>query len=157
VQSELGLNINLKSFLLPKNNHWMRRIILIIGFIAFDYLATLLFCRAPHEEANPYARIFMENFGIPLGLTLFVFIINVPVYTLLSFNSHVVKLPPKIASGVETFVDFAFAWFVAGLHFHGGTSWFWQAPDIVRQAFGALLYIVLAFLVIKPHEPSYGD
>ncbi|MEM2118487.1 MAG: hypothetical protein QW386_05660 [Candidatus Bathyarchaeia archaeon] len=157
MQRKLGLNINLKNFLLPKNNHWMKRTLLIIGFIAFDYLSTMLFCRAPHEEANPYARIFMETFGIPAGLTLFVFVINIPVYTLLSLNSHVVKLTPRLASVVETCVDFAFAWFIAGLHFHGGTSWFWQAPDIVRQAFGALLYIILAFLLIKPHKPSYDE
>ncbi|MEM3596560.1 MAG: hypothetical protein QXJ53_00290 [Candidatus Bathyarchaeia archaeon] len=157
MQSKPCLSISLKSFLLPKNNHWMKRIMLIFGFIAFDYLSTLVFCRASHEEANPYARIFMENFGIPAGLTLFVFVINIPVYALLSFNSHVVRLPPKIASGVETCVDFAFAWFIAGLHFHGGTSWFWQAPDIIRQVFGALIYIVLAFLVVRPHKPHYDE
>lgn len=157
MQNKLGSSISLKSFLLPKNNHWLKRIVLILGFIAFDYLSTLLFCRAPYEEANPYARIFMENFGIPTGLTLFVFVINMPVYTLLSLNSHVVKLPQKIAASLETCVDFVFAWFIAGLHFNGGTSWFWQAPDDFRQALGAFLYIVLAFLVIKPHKPSYGD
>ncbi|MEM3578186.1 MAG: hypothetical protein QXX51_07025 [Candidatus Bathyarchaeia archaeon] len=53
----LGLNITLKSFLLPKNNHWLK------------------------------------NLGVPAGLTLFVFVINIPVYTLLSFNSHVFRLP----------------------------------------------------------------
>jgi hypothetical protein len=155
VQSRLGLEISLKNLLFPKNNHWLKRIMLILGFVAFDYLSTLLFCRFPHEEANPYARIFMESLGIPFGLTMFVFVANMPVYALLSLNSHVVRLPPKIASTVETFVDFVFAWFIAGLHFHGGTSWFWQTPDIIRQTIGALLYLILAFLIIKPHKPRY--
>lgn len=130
---------------------------LVLVFVVFDYLSTVLFCRIPNEEANPYARIFMESLGIPLGLTLFVIVANMPIYALLSFNSHVARLPPKIASCAETFVDFVFAWFMAGLHFHGGTSWFWQTSDVIRQSVGALLYLVLAFLVIKPHKPSYGD
>jgi hypothetical protein len=134
----------------------MKRIILILGFVAFDYLSTLLFCRAPHEEANTYARIFMENLGIPFGLTIFVFVVNMPVYALLSFNSHVIRLPTKIASSVETCVDFVFAWFIAGLHFYGGTSWFWQTSDIIRQTIGASLYLVLAFFIIKPHKPYYS-
>jgi len=152
VQNKLGLSICLKSFLLPKSNDWLKRIILILSFVAFDYSSTLFFCHSPCEEANPYARIFMENLGIPVGLTLFVLVANIPVYALLSLNSNVIRLPPKIALYTGTCVDFAFAWFIAGLHFHGGTSWFWQAPDAVRQTVGAFLYLLLAFLTIKSYR-----
>lgn len=98
----------------------------------------------------------MENFGIPLGLTLFVLVANLPVYMILSLDSHVIKLPFRMAVIIETLVDFVFAWFVAGLHFSGGSGWIWLAPDWTRQTFGALLYLLMAFLIVKPHKPSYA-
>jgi len=153
LQIKVGASLNTKHFLLPKNNQWLRRTVLVFAFTLFDYLSTLMFCRTPHEEANLYARAFMENFGIPFGLTLFVLIANVPIYLILSLDSHVIKLPPKIAMFVESFVDGMFSWFIAGLHFSGGTSWFWHSPDLMRQAFGAMLYLAIAFLFIKPHKP----
>jgi hypothetical protein len=122
----------------------------------FDYLVTLAFCRTPQEEANLYARAFMENFGIPFGLTLFVLVANLPIYIILSLDSHVIKFPFRIAIAIETLVDFVFAWFIAGLHFSGGASWVWLATDWTRQTFGALLYLLMAFLIIKPHKPSYA-
>lgn len=156
MQRKLGLSVSLRNFLFPRNNLWLKRIVLIFSFVAFDYLSTLLFCQTPHEEANLYARLFMENLGVPLGLTFFVLVSNAPIYVLFSLNSHLVRFPIKFASAVEICSDFVFAWFIAGLHFYGGTSWFWQAPDLVRQGFGAFLYLMLAFILIKPHKQSYG-
>jgi len=96
----------------------------------------------------------MESLGIHLGLTLFVLIANLPIYVTLCLDSHLVKLP-QCATIVEVGVDAVFAWFIAGLHFSGGTSWFWVAPDLMRQAFGALLYVIAALLIVKPHKPRY--
>lgn len=152
MQPRLGEILNARCLLVPKNNHWLRRIVLVFAFMLFDYSSTLVFCQSPYEEANLYARTFMENLGIPLGLTLFVLLANVPIYVTLSLDSHVVRLPSRIAVSTEFIVDALFAWFVAGLHFSGGASWFWYAPDIVRQTVGALLYLVLAFLVVRPHK-----
>lgn len=154
MQHERGF-ISLKHFFLPRNNHWLKRIILVFAFILFDYLSTIIFCRTPLEEANVYARVFMENFGIPLGLTLFVLTANLPIYMTLSLDSHTVKFPSKATIFVEVVVDLIFAWFVAGLHFSGSASWFWYGPTLMRQALGASLYLVAAFLFIKPHKANY--
>lgn len=157
MQSKLGAVFSLKHFFLPRNNHWMKRTILVFVFILFDYLSTLAFCHTPYEEANLYARTFMENFGIPLGLTLFVLVANLPIYMALSLDSHVIRIPARTAMIIEPFVDVIFAWFVAGLHFSGGASWFWHAPDVARQVFGTLLYLVMTFLLVKPHKPHYSS
>lgn len=157
MQTKLGSAFIIKRLLLPKNNHWLRRTVLIFAFTSFDYLSTIVFCHAPHEEANVYARVFMENFGIISGLTMFVLLFNVPIYMTLSLDSHVVKLPSRIASVFETFVDAVFAWYVAGLHFSGGASWFWYAPDLTRQAVGAVLYLTIALLLVRPHRPRYDN
>lgn len=148
-----GVSFSPKYFFLPKNNHWLKRTLLVFAFIMFDYLSTLVFCRNPYEEANLYARIFMEKFGLPLGLTLFVMVANLPIYITLSLDSHVIRFPFRIAVATETFVDVAFSWFVAGLHFSGAVSWFWCTPNLMQQAFGAFLYLVMAFLFVKPHKP----
>jgi len=157
MQRKPRIAFSLKHFFLPENNGWFKRICLVFAFILFDYFSTLLFCQTPCEEANLYARIFMESFGIPLGLTLFVLVANMPIYMTLSLDSYIVKLPSKIALVTEFFVDIVFAWFIAGLHFSGGTSWFWYAPDLMRQALGMLLYVVIAFLVVKPYKPRCSD
>jgi hypothetical protein len=147
--------LSLKNLFLPRNNHWLRRIALVFAFTLFDYFSTLAFCRTPYEEANVYARAFMESFGILSGLTLFVLVFNLPIYVTLSLDSHIVKLPFKIAVALEIFVDAVFAWCVAGLHFSGGTSWFWIASDLTRQTLGAILYLTVAILLVKPHHPRY--
>jgi len=156
MQDRLGISIELKHFFLPRKNHWSKRIALIFSFIIFDYLSTLAFCRAPSEEANLYARVFMENLGISWGLTLFVVAANLPIYILMSLDSHVMRMPSKIASVVEIGIDGVFAWFIAGLHFSGGASWFWTSQDFVRQASGAVLYLALAYFLVKPHKSRYG-
>jgi len=154
VQSKLRVSLSLKYFFVPENNQWLKRIVLIFSFILFDYFSTLAFCRAPYMEANPYARTFMEALGIPTGLTLFVLVANLPIHMTLSLDSHIIKLPFTVGVLTEIFVDGIFAWFVAGLHFSGGASWFWFAPDLLRQSLGAILYLALAFLVVKPYKPS---
>jgi hypothetical protein len=156
MQTKLGTMLSLKHFLLPRNNHWLKRVILVFTFVLFDYLSTLVFCRIPYEEANLYARAFMETLGIPIGLTAFVLVANLPIYITLSLDSHVIRISFKTAIVLEPFVDAIFAWFVAGLHFSGGTSWFWQAPDLMRQVSGAFLYLTMAFLFVKPHKPRYN-
>jgi hypothetical protein len=157
MQNEPQSALGLRKLLLPKNNLWSRRVTLVFTFVLFDYLSTLAFCHAPQEEANMLARAFMESLGIIPGLTLFVLTSNLPIYVTLSFDSHMVRLPSKIAPLLEVPVDALFAWFVAGVHFNGGSSWFWSAPDLLRQAFGAILYIIMVFLVVKPHRPHYGN
>jgi hypothetical protein len=155
MQSKLAAALSPKRFFFPRDNHWQKRIALVFSFILFDYFSTLTFCHAPFEEANPYARAFMESFGISPGLTLFVMLANLPLYISLSLDSNIIKLPKKAATIVEPFVDIIFAWFVAGAHFSGGTSWFWCSQDLMRQAFGAFLYLAIAFLFVKPHKPYY--
>jgi len=155
VQSNLDIPLRLKRFFWPKSNHWLRRILLVFTFILFDYFSTLVFCQAPHEEANLFARAFMNAFGIQTGLTLFVLATNLPIYMALSFDSHVIRLPARISIAVEISVDALFAWFIAGVHFNGGSSWFWYTPDLPRQMLGAFLYLIIAFFAIKPHKPRY--
>lgn len=154
---KLELLPSLKCFFFPRNNHWLKRILLVFVFVFFDYFVTLAFCRFPCEEANLFARGFMESLGIPLGLTLFVLVANLPIYMSLSLDSHIVRFPFKVALVTEFFVDVMFAWFVAGLHFSGGTSWFWFASDLTRQSLGTLLYMGIALLLVKPYKPHYDD
>lgn len=156
MQRKVGMSIELKHLFLPRRNHWSKRIALIFSFILFDYLSTLAFCRVPSAEANLYARVFMENLGISWGLTLFVLAANLPIFMLMNLDSHVIKIPSRIAVVIEIFIDTVFAWFIAGLHFSGGASWFWISQDLTRQASGAALYLFLAFLLVRPHKPQYG-
>jgi hypothetical protein len=157
MQKQSNIVFSPKHIVIPKNNLWLKRTILIFTFIFFDYIVTLNFCHVPLEEANLCARVFMESFGIQVGLTLFVLLANLPIYLTLSLDSNIIRLPSKFARIAELFVDFLFAWLVAGTHFSGGTSWFWCAPDLVRQVFGMFLYLVFAFLLVKPHKPCYCD
>jgi hypothetical protein len=134
-------------YLIPKNNFWLKRISLLFTFIFLDYLVTLLLCKVPADEGNLFARSFMEAYGIPLGLTLFVSVANLPLYLMLSLNSYLVNLPPRSSKIIETSADFAFAWFIAGLHFNGAASWVWFAPGVLRQAFGASMYLFIIFFL----------
>lgn len=139
-------------YLVPRNNVWLKRVFVLFAFIFMDYLATLLLCKTPLEEGNLFARGFMESYGIPLGLTLFDLIANFPIYIVLCLNSHLINLPPKLSNLVEITVDVVFAWFIAGLHFNGAASWFWFAPDVLRQSLGAFLYFLVVFVVLwKKH------
>lgn len=134
-------------YLVPRNNFWLKRLFILFAFIFMDYMVTLVLCKSPAEEGNLLARSFMEVYGIPLGLTLFDIFAKLPIYALLCLNSHIVNLPPKLLKIAESVVDFTFAWFIAGLHFNGAASWFWFAPDVLRQASGALLYLLIVLVV----------
>lgn len=131
-------------YLVPKNNKWLKRICIVFSFILLDYFATLAFCTSPAEEANPHLRVFLENYGIFVGLTLFDFLINLPIYLILCFNSHFVSLPTRLSKVVDPSVDLILAWFLAGAHFSGATSWFWTAPDLMRQGIGFGIYLFIA-------------
>jgi hypothetical protein len=132
-------------YLIPKSSFWVKRISLLSCFILLDYLVTVIFCTVPAQEGNLLARNFMEAYGIPLGLTFFDALANLPIYVILCLDSHFVNLPARSSRVVEVFTDAIFAWFIAGLHFNGATSWVWFAPDVVRQALGASLYFLIVF------------
>jgi len=136
-------------YLVPKNDKWLKRICIVFGFILLDYFATLIFCTTPAEEANPHLRVFLESYGIVVGLTLFDFLINLPIYLILCFNSHLVSLPMRLSKIVEPLVDLVLAWFLVGTHFNGATSWFWIAPGLMRQATGFGIYLIIA---INPYS-----
>lgn len=134
-------------YLVPKNNIWSKRMCLLFGFILLDYFATLAFCTTPMEEANLHLRAFMENCGIFLGLTIFDVLINLPIYLILCFDSHFISLPARLSRIVEPLVDVVLAWFLAGAHFNGATSWFWAAPDLIRQIAGFGIYLFIAMIL----------
>ena len=135
--------LHLSKYLVPKNNLWLKRAILLFGFILLDYLATLIFINTPVQEGNLLVRAFMENYGILVGLTIFDILINIPIYLIICLNSHFVTLPPNLAKYVDPIVDAFLAWFVAGYHYSGATSWFWTSPDVLRQTVGFSLYMLI--------------
>ena len=131
-------------YLVPKNNLWLKRAALLFGFTLLDYITTLLFITTPIEEGNLLVRAFMESYGIFLGLTIFDLLINIPIYLILCFNSHFVSLPQKLSKITDPVIDVFLAWFVAGHHYNGATSWFWTAPELIRQLTGFSIYLVIA-------------
>jgi hypothetical protein len=133
----------LGEYLVPKNNLWLKRAGLLFGFILLDYLTTLIFIKSPLEEGNLLVRTFMENYGVLLGLTIFDFLINLPIYIIICFNSHFGTLPPKFSKIAEPLIDVLLAWFVAGYHYSGATSWFWTSPHLIRQITGFSIYILI--------------
>ncbi|PVX25933.1 MAG: hypothetical protein CW716_06990 [Candidatus Bathyarchaeum sp.] len=138
--------ISLSRYLVPKNNIWLKRAFLLFGFILLDYFATLVFINTPTEEGNLLVRAFMENYGIIAGLTLFDILINIPIYLIICLNSHFVPLPSRLSKIVDPIIDVFLAWFVAGYHYSGATSWFWASPDMVRQTVGFSIYLLIYFI-----------
>jgi len=134
-------------YLVPKNNIWLKRVGLLFGFILLDYFFTLFFINTPLEEGNLLVRHFMETYGIFWGLTIFDVLINVPVYLILCMNSHFVKLPSKISKVIDPIIDAFLAWFVAGYHYNGATSWFWNVSGFTRQFAGFFIYFSIILLV----------
>lgn len=130
-------------YLVPKNNLWLKRAALLFGFILLDYLTTLIFIKAPAEEGNLLVRAFMENYGILPGLTIFDILINLPIYLIICVNSHFVTLPSRLSKIVDPIIDVFLAWFVAGYHYSGATSWFWTSPDLLRQTAGLSIYVLV--------------
>ena len=149
---ELDSTLAAMKCLIPRNNFWLERISVLFAFIFMDYLVTLILCTTLTEEGNLLARSFMGVYGIPLGLTLFTFIANSPIYIILSLTSHLVNLPPKLSRIAETSIDAVFAWFIAGLHFNGAASWIWFAPDLLRQALGCFMYLLIISILKQKKE-----
>ena len=147
------LDTSIKYFV-PCRNIWLKRFIVLLGFIMFDYAATLTFCNTPTQEANIFARAFMKTFGKEFGLTMFNAITTVPLYLIFSVDSHLVKFPPKIARAIDPIVDIIFAWFIAGARFNGATSWFWNPQPIIRQIVGATTYLMFIYLSKIPKYVS---
>jgi hypothetical protein len=135
--------LSFSKYLVPKNNLWLRRALILLGFVLFDYLATLIFITTPLEEGNLLVRSFMENYGIIVGLTLFDILINIPIYLILCLNSHFITLPLHLSKIVDPIIDVFLAWFVAGYHYSGATSWFWHSSDLIRQTVGLSVYLLI--------------
>ncbi|MCW4014997.1 MAG: hypothetical protein NWF06_01370 [Candidatus Bathyarchaeota archaeon] len=135
-----------RKYLIPKNNLWLKRAALLFGFILLDYLATLIFINAPIEEGNILVRNFMETYGIFWGLTIFDILINIPIYFIICFNSHFVSLPSNLSKIADPIIDVFLAWFVAGYHYSGATSWFWATPSLTSQLVGFSLYLSIALV-----------
>lgn len=132
-------------------NTWFQKMLLLSAFILLDYIITLLLISYPREEANVLARGFMEALGVPLGLTIFSLLINLPVFLILGLLAFHPKYPWFEGFSFATpGLDIGFAWFVAGTHFSGALSWIVGGPSILYQLTGAALYLdVLFILAIK--------
>jgi len=137
---------------------WLKRTVLIFIFIFFDYIVTIFFCDCPFEEGNVYARTFMLSYGKILGLTIFAFIIALPIYIVFYLDSRFVQLPPNLFTKVNLIIDLAFGWLVAGAHFKGAASWFWPVPQLTAQLVGFIIYEIVALSSFYPFSPVYcGD
>lgn len=128
---------------------WILRFLILLGFVMFDFLATWTSISYPLEENNALARASMGFFGVYLGLALFGFFIASLLFLILCFCRSLFSGRTKLASLVGSLIiDFCFGWFIAGVHFVGGTSWFWLAPDLIRHCLGAGLYLLVLYLLL---------
>jgi len=143
-------------YLTPKDV-WLKRTALIFGYIFLDFLVTITFCRTPYMEANPYAKSFMLIYGIVPGLALYDFLLAIPIYAILVFDSHMIEYTQHYKKKTEFIIDAALGWLVAGAHFNGAMSWLWDAPHFIRQAVGFAIYMVIAILFFysSPKHLSY--
>jgi hypothetical protein len=110
----------------------------------FDLSITWLSLSDLAEEGNIFARAFMEILGLPFGLVLFSSIVTFVLLLILWFCSHMFDNTSGMmkTAGIIA-LDFSLAWFVAGVHFVGGTSWFWLAPELLRHFIGAGIYFAV--------------
>ena len=123
---------------------WLRRAFLLFAFIFLDFMVTIFFCRTPHCEGNLLARSFMQIYGIEAGLAIFDFLLGLPIYVILTIDSHLIRYTKQHSTKAELMIDLALGWLVAGAHFNGAASWFWSASSIVRQLSGCILYEAVA-------------
>jgi hypothetical protein len=122
--------------------------LLLTLFILLDYITTLSLVSYPSEEANLFARSFMEAFGVTFGLTIFSILINLPIFLILGLLAFYPRHLNFAASSFATQgLDVAFAWFVAGAHFSGALSWVVNGPSLLYQITGAALYLAILFVV----------
>jgi hypothetical protein len=122
---------------------WATRFLVLLGFVAFDLSATWLSLSSSAEESNVFARNLMQVLGFSTGLILFSGIVTCALFLILRFCSRMLD---NIEGTVKTVgivtLDFGLAWFVAGAHFVGGTSWFWPVPEMLRHIIGASIYVL---------------
>jgi len=123
---------------------WLKRTFLLLGFIFLDFLVTVLLCRTPYAEANPYARGFMQTYGIVQGLALFDFLMTIPIYAVLLIDSHLIKYTQQYETATSIIIDVTLGWLIAGAHFNGALSWLWDAPHLIRQIIGFAVYLAVA-------------
>ena len=129
---------------------WLKRTVLLLSFIFLDFLVTAISCRTPYAEANPYARSFMQTYGIVQGLALFDFLLAIPIYGVLVVDWHLIKYTRQYRTKTEIMVDVVLGWLIAGAHFNGAMSWLWAAPHFIRQAIGFIIYMSIAILSFYP-------
>jgi hypothetical protein len=137
------------TYFVPKGT-WLKRTALLCGFIFLDFLVTVLSCKTPFAEANLYARSFMQSYGIVAGLALFDFLLAIPIYAILVSDSHLIKYTGQHSGKAEFAVDLMLGWLVAGAHFNGAASWLWEAPQLLRQIIGFIIYLAIAFPTFYP-------
>ena len=129
-------------------NVWSQRMLLLALFILLDYITTLLLVSYPTEEANVFARSFMDLFGVAIGLTIFSLVVNLPLFLILGLLAYCPRYLSFAKSPFATpGLDIAFAWFVAGTHFNGALSWIVNGPSLLYQITGAALYLGIFFVV----------
>ena len=134
-------------YLIPKGV-WLKRTLILFGFILLDLVVTAVYCRSPSMEANPYARRFMEIYGIIPGLTIFNLIASTPIYAVLIFDSHMIEYTRHYRDKVEVTIDLAFGWLIAGSRFNGAMSWLWNTSHLTRQTLGFIIYLSLAIPIL---------
>ncbi len=121
---------------------WATRFLILQGFIVFDLSLTWLSISSLAEESNIIARGLMQVIGPWSGLILFSGIITGVLFLVLLFCSHMFDNVNGLVKSAGTIaLDFGLAWFVAGVHFAGGTSWCWLAPQFLRHLIGANIYL----------------
>lgn len=129
-------------------NVWFQKMLLLSSFILLDYVVTLLLVSYPNEEANVFARSFMDVFGVAFGLTIFSLLVNLPVFLILGLFAFYPRCSGLAASPFVTpGLDIALAWFVAGTHFNGALSWMVSGPSLLYQLTGAALYLDFLFVL----------
>lgn len=123
---------------------WVFRFLILLGFASFDSLTTWASISRLAEEGNLFARAFMQTLGIPLGLTLFYSLIAGFLLLILGLCKLMFTGRTGPAASAAVFIlDVFLAWFVAGAHFVGGTSWFWSTPNLFCNFLGAGIYLSL--------------
>ena len=147
---------SLIKYLIPRGV-WLKRTALLLGFIFLDFLVTAILCKTPYAEANPYARSFMQRYGIVHGLAIFDFLLAIPIYGLILLDSHLIRYTRHYMMKTELLVDCILGWLIAGAHFNGAMSWLWDAPHLTRQAIGFAVYLVMAipFFYLFPKRFAY--
>jgi hypothetical protein len=137
------------TYFVPKGT-WLKRMALLYGFMFLDFLVTALLCKTPYAEANLYARSFMQSYGIVAGLVLFVLLLAIPIYAILVSDSHLIKYTGQHSGKAEFAVDLMLGWLIAGAHFNGAVSWLWEAPQLLRQIIGFIIYFTIALPTLYP-------